>query len=207
MNNSTLIKISKIVSLIFHPAIIIVYLLLALLFGNTYLNSGSASLRLRIILTLHIALLTVILPILIIQIYKACEKYFNIKFLHNYKRHASLLIVAICYIMVMFITMPVLGTYFAQKLFLTTAVILTMANAITLITPLSLHMLALSIATTMLWTLHFFGYGQLMTFALIAIFISGLVASSRLMLQKSSLSEISYSYLIGVLAMLLLLFI
>ncbi|MFI3323071.1 MAG: hypothetical protein R3Y50_11215 [Rikenellaceae bacterium] len=198
-------NIATALSYIFHPILAIIYFLITVFFCSSFIDGTFVTLKFKMLLLGQIAFLTILLPILLHYIVKYGEKCLNLNLFRKGNRLALLLITAICYIIAMFSTTPYFGVFFAKKLFLTAAIVISAANVLMLFMPVSLHILSLSVATALMIGMQISRYADFETAILVSILITGFVGSSRLVLEQNKPSQLAYSYGLGLFLTLFLL--
>lgn len=205
--NNILLKFSQVTSYLLHPLLTTLYIAIIVLFGDTYLNSSNISLQFKLILLLYIALLTVVVPLLSFYLLYAFKLVSSFKLPTRSDRIIPLLVITICYLVSMYVFSGMIGQMLAQKLFFTIAIVASVANIVTFYDTISLHSLGAAVAVAFLIAFDYVGYGDMETPIIVAVILSGLLATCRLYLAKHALTEIALSYIVGLLTTLILLWI
>ncbi|MEG1935798.1 MAG: hypothetical protein RR141_07365, partial [Rikenellaceae bacterium] len=116
-----------------------------------------------------------------------------------------LLIVAISYLACMFICSQYIGKVFAQKTFFTIALLVSVTNVLTFNLRISFHAVGIASALAFFIALSYIGYGDMQNVIIATLLLSGLLSTCRLYLGKHNITEVSLSYLFGLLFTLLIL--
>lgn len=198
-------KLAKVISYLFHPLFIPLYICLILLNANTLFSPGLAfSFKLTIVGM--VCLTTVLFPLLFIfLLYK--KKLVHSLFLESREeRIYPILIIAIFYYLTYYLMKgirisPVFSYYMLGATFLAISALI-----ITFYRKISLHMLGIGGMSGLILGLTFNLSSNMVYFLLLAIFISGITGFARLKLNSHKPSEIYSGFLVGAFIMFVLFF-
>ncbi|MEG1648535.1 MAG: hypothetical protein RR277_01440 [Rikenellaceae bacterium] len=203
--NNIFTKFSQTISYLLHPLLIMLYIAMVVLFGNTYINSPDISLKFKLILLGIIAFMTVVVPLVSFYILHCLKLVSNFRLPLRNDRIFPLLIVAISYLACMFICSQYIGKVFAQKTFFTIALLVSVTNVLTFNLRISFHAVGIAAALAFFIALSYIGYGDMQNVIIATLLLSGLLSTCRLYLGKHNITEVSLSYLFGLLFTLLIL--
>jgi membrane-associated phospholipid phosphatase len=188
------VKLAKIVSVVFHP-VILPTLGFILLFTSGFYNSMLTNDAKRFIL-LVIFFSTATIPMLSVSLLALNSK-FDFLMPNNRDRIIPLLFTSVSY----YIGFMLLGRiHFLPvfKLFMIASVLLIIALLlISFKWNISVHMAALGAVTATFFALSFRGGVNPMTAIVVVVIGSGLVGTSRLVLNKNNLLQVAAGYILG----------
>ena len=187
-------NVAKIISAIFHPFLIPSIGYLVLLNSDFYFSLISGEAKRFILLVIFFS--TAILPLLAVAIMAFSPK-FDMKMENIRDRILPLLLTAVFYY-IGFLLLSRVHIFSVFKLFLIASVlVLVILLLITFKWKISTHMTAVGGMTATIIALSFrSGVNPVITIIL-AIIVSGLVGSARLILQKHNLWQLAAGYLLG----------
>lgn len=203
LQKGVLTVFAKILSYLFHPVFVPVYVVLFLLFVEPFLFVGfNKGQKIRILL--QAVQMYTFFPLVSIILLRTLNFIPSIKLEHKKDRIIPFIICNIWYFWIWYVwrnlpEVPVEMVVFAMSIFLASSIGL-MFN---IYIKISMHGIALGTAVAFLASLGFMyqvGFGLYFT---IAVFIAGLVSTARLILSDHQPSEIYWGLAAGVLAMLL----
>jgi hypothetical protein len=187
-------NIAKIVSAIFHPFFVPTIGYLVLLNSGLYLSMISWEAKRFILLVVFFS--TAILPLLSVAIMALSPK-FDLKMQNTRDRIVPLLSTAIFYY-IGYMLLNKVRIFSAFKLFLIASVIvLIILLLITFKWKISTHMSAIGGMTATLFALSFRSGTNPIPIIVISVILSGLVATSRLILQKHDITQLAAGYFVG----------
>ncbi len=187
-------KIAKIISAIFHPFFIPTIGYLVLLSSDFYLSLLSWDAKRFLLLVVFFS--TAILPMLSVAI-MALNPKFDMTMQNARDRIIPLLLTAIFYY-IGFLLLNQVRVFSVFKLFLIASVlVLVVLLFITLKWNISTHMAAIGGMTATIFALSFRSGTNPVTAIIIAVIVSGLVGTSRLILQKHNLKQLAAGYFLG----------
>jgi membrane-associated phospholipid phosphatase len=187
-------NIAKIVSAIFHPFFVPTIGYLVLLNSGLYLSMISWEAKRFILLVVFFS--TAILPLLSVAIMALSPK-FDLKMQNTRDRIVPLLSTAIFYY-IGYMLLNKVRIFSAFKLFLIASVIvLIILLLITFKWKISTHMAAIGGMTATLFALSFRSGTNPIPIIVISVILSGLVATSRLILQKHDITQLAAGYFVG----------
>ncbi len=187
-------NIAKIVSSIFHPFFVPTLGYLVLLYSNFYLSLISWEAKRFILLVVFFT--TAILPMLAVAI-MALRPKFDIAMENKRDRIIPLLLTAIFYY-IGFLLLSRVRIFSVFKLFLIASVlVLVILLLISFKWKISTHMAAIGGITATLFALSFRSGTNPITVIVLAVIVSGLVGTSRLILQKHNLWQLAAGYFLG----------
>ncbi|WP_235298432.1 hypothetical protein [Portibacter marinus] len=210
--------IAHVISFIFHPLIIISYLLMLLLIINPYLFSVQNERALNILI-IYVVMLTIIMPGLTVMLMRAMGFVNSIHLKERTERIIPLIITGGFYLW-LFVniyentTIPLAFSIFV----LGSTIGLFLTFFFSLFTKVSLHTTGVGgFFVGILLIKYNFSYesfglelGSLGSYVVstdilifLSLFIAGVVGTSRLLLQAHSLKEVSIGYLIGIISQLI----
>ncbi len=192
-------EIASVISEIYHPFAMPLYIITILLFGDNYLNTPSVDITTKIIIVGITALTTLVIPLY-------CATLLT-KYWQERKRTIFMLVFTLFYFITMFLLYNYLGKAISQKLFMTMAIITSIANIIDYYKGISMHLFGLGSLLTFLIMTHASGYANILHIILLSILITGLVFTCRLFLNKTTLLNGVVSMLLGFCLTALLLYI
>jgi len=187
-------NIAKIISAIFHPFFIPTIGYLILLNSNFYLSLVSWDVKRFILLIVFFS--TAILPMLSVAI-MALSPNFDMSMKNTRDRIVPLFSTAIFYY-IGFLLLGRIRILSVFKLYLIASVIvLVILLLITFKWKISTHMAAVGGLTASIFALSFRSGTNPVAAIVLAVIISGLVGTSRLILQKHNLTQLAAGYLLG----------
>lgn len=210
--------IAHLISLVFHPLIIISYVLVLLLVINPYLFSIQNEKAIGILIT-YVIMLTIVLPGISVMLMRAMGFVNSIHLKERSERIIPLIITGGFYLWLFMniyenTTIPLAFSIFV----LGSTIGLFLAFFFSLFTKVSLHTTGVGgLFVGILLIKYFFSYesfqlnlgtlGSYMVSTDILVFLSlffaGLVGTSRLLLKAHSLNEVIMGYLVGILSQLI----
>ncbi len=216
---NTLMKyLAQLISFVFHPLIIISYILVLLLIINPFLFSIQND-RAIGVLIIYVLMLTIVLPGITVLLMRAMGFVNSIHLKERSERIIPLIITGGFYLW-LFVniyqntTIPLAFSIFV----LGSTIGLFLAFFFSLFTKVSLHTTGVGgLFVGILLIKYYFSYesfsihlGSLGTYLIntdilvfLSLFFAGLVGTSRLLLKAHSLNEVSLGYLIGILSQLI----
>ena len=187
-------SIAKIISAIFHPFFIPTFGYLILLNSNFYLSLIGWDAKRFIMLVVFFS--TAILPMLSVAI-MALSPNFNMSMENKRDRIIPLLSTAVFYY-IGFMLLRTIRIFAFFKLFMiASVVVLIILLIITFKWKISTHMAAAGGLTASVLALSFRSGTNPVAAIVLAIVISGLVGTSRLILQKHNLTQLAAGYTVG----------
>jgi membrane-associated phospholipid phosphatase len=187
-------RIAKIISAVFHPFFIPTFGFLILLNSNFYLSLISWDAKRFIMLVVFFS--TAILPMLSVAI-MALSPNFDMTMENKRDRIIPLLSTAIFYY-IGFMLLRSVRIFAAFKLFLiASVVVLIFLMLITFKWKISTHMAAIGGLTASIFALSFRSGTNPVAVLALAVVISGLVGTSRLILQKHTITQLAAGYALG----------
>jgi hypothetical protein len=203
LQKGVLTVFAKILSYLFHPVFVPVYVVLFLLFVEPFLFVGfNKGQKIRILL--QAVQMYTFFPLVSIILLRTLNFIPSIKLEHKKDRIIPFIICNIWYFWIWYVwrnlpEVPVEMVVFAMSIFLASSIGL-MFN---IYIKISMHGIALGTAVAFLASLGFMYQVSFGLYFTIAVFIAGLVSTARLILSDHQPSEIYWGLAAGVLAMLL----
>lgn len=187
-------NIAKIISAIFHPFFVPTIGYLILLNSDLYLSLISWDAKRFILLVIFFS--TAILPMLSVAIMALSPK-FDMAMQNARDRIVPLLSAAVFYY-IGFMLLNKARVFPVFKLFLiASVVVLVILLLITFKWKISTHMAAAGSLTATIFALSFRSGTNPVVAVVLAVFISGLVGTARLILQKNNLTQLAAGYFVG----------
>ncbi|HRN46622.1 MAG TPA: hypothetical protein PK110_08700 [Niabella sp.] len=203
LQKGVLTVFAKILSYLFHPVFVPVYVVLFLLFVEPFLFVGfNKGQKIRILL--QAVQMYTFFPLVSIILLRTLNFIPSIKLEHKKDRIIPFIICNIWYFWIWYVwrnlpEVPVEMVVFAMSIFLASSIGLLFNIYI----KISMHGIALGTAVAFLASLGFMYQVSFGLYFTIAVFIAGLVSTARLILSDHQPSEIYWGLAAGVLAMLL----
>ena len=195
--------VAKIISFIFHPLFVPVYVIAFLVYIQPYLYSGFSNWDKKIIVIQAFVMYT-FFPLVTVGLLKAL-KFIDSVFLHTQRdRIIPFIACGIWYFWAWYVRHNLPGTphelvYFSFAIFLTSSLGL-IAN---IYMKVSMHAMAMGVASTFMILMGFSQDISFTTFISVTLLITGLVCTARLILSDHTQSEIYAGLFIGVISELL----
>ena len=195
--------VAKIISFIFHPLFVPVYVIAFLVYIQPYLYSGFSNWDKKIIVIQAFVMYT-FFPLVTVGLLKAL-KFIDSVFLHTQRdRIIPFIACGIWYFWAWYVRHNLPGTphelvYFSFAIFLTSSLGL-IAN---IYMKVSMHAMAMGVASTFMILMGFSQDISFTTFISVTLLITGLVCTARLILSDHTQSEIYGGLFIGVISELL----
>ena len=198
-------KLARIISYLFHPLLISLYVFLVLLNVNTFF-SPELAFSFKLTLLGVICLTTILFPLLFIFLLYKIKLVRSLFLESREERIYPLLIIAIFYYLTYYIMKgirisPVFSYYMLGATFLAI-----LALIITFYRKISLHMLGIGGMFGLILGLAFNLSLNVVYFLLLAIFVAGITGFARLKLNSHKPSEIYSGFLVGATIMFFLFF-
>lgn len=193
MNNTTLIRLSRLLSCLVHPIIIPAVAAALLLFGRTVMAPVPGNVKW--LFMGMAALTTVILPgglIVLLSFYKILPT-----FPTRARRVVLLVLAAFGFMACSYMLRDFMLAYLIRKYLLAALCCTVLTSAITLFWNVSLYMMALGSLVTVLTIMNYSGFGQFSWAVVILLAVTGLTASARLCLGKHNPAQIYTGFLCG----------
>lgn len=194
---------AKIISFIFHPVFIPVYVVAFLVYIQPYLYSGFSNWDKRIVIIQAFVMYS-FFPLVTVGLLKALKFIDSVYLKTQRDRIIPFIACGIWYFWAWYVRHNLPGTphelvYFSFAIFLTASLGL-IAN---IYMKVSMHAMALGVACAFMILMGFSQDISFTVFISIAVVITGIVCTARLLLSDHSQSEIYSGLLIGVIALLL----
>lgn len=201
----TIIRIAKVISIIFTPFYLPVMGLLAL-FLFSYLSL--LPLRYKAIVLGIVLLFTAVIPTLLIRIYRYCQGWNRIEIGHKERRMVPYIISILSYMVCIHAMKNINIPTFMLKIVFAAIIIQIICAIINLRWKISTHMAAIGGVSSALLTFAFIlNFNPLLWFCLLMLF-SGILGSSRIILRQHNLSQVVVGYLVGfICALIVMIFI
>ncbi len=174
---------------ILHPVMIPLYVMVILLFGDSYINTPNVAITTKLIIITITALMTTVAPLYSATILT--------KFLTERKRNVFILVFTLFYFVTMLLLYIFIGRILSQKIFMTMAIVSSIANTLDYYKGISLHLVGISALLGFITTIHNTGYANILSITLLCIIASGLLFTSRLVLAKTTPLQGTISMLVG----------
>ena len=177
-------RLSKILSAVFHPSFVPIYLVALLLFADSVYDMFP--LRIKFYLLWVVALYALVIPFVGRALLKRADKWGGGKIKHLRSKAIPLLLGTCCYLLCAITLMKSPSLILFRKIALAAA----MSELFCLLTlpfwRASLHMTAMGAATAALVTLNIIGAQNMFWVMMASIIITGMLASARLYLGRNN---------------------
>ncbi|MBQ3148332.1 MAG: hypothetical protein IJB87_03095 [Alistipes sp.] len=188
-------RLSKILSAVFHPSFVPIYLVALLLFADSVYDMFP--LRIKFYLLWVVALYALVIPFVGRALLKRADKWGGGKIKHLRSKAIPLLLGTCCFLLCAITLMKSPSLIMFRKIALAAA----MSELFCLLTlPLwraSLHMTAMGAATAALVTLNIIGAQNMFWVMMASIIITGMLASARLYLGRNNGIQILAGFIGG----------
>lgn len=188
-------RLSKILSAVFHPSFVPIYLVALLLFADSVYDMFP--LRIKFYLLWVVALYALVIPFVGRALLKRADKWGGGKIKHLRSKAIPLLLGTCCFLLCAITLMKSPSLIMFRKIALAAA----MSELFCLLTlPLwraSLHMTAMGAATAALVTLNIIGAQNMFWVMMASIIITGMLASARLYLGRNNGIQILVGFIGG----------
>ncbi|MBE6221417.1 MAG: hypothetical protein E7127_07295 [Rikenellaceae bacterium] len=188
-------RLSKILSAVFHPSFVPIYLVALLLFADSVYDMFP--LRIKFYLLWVVALYALVIPFVGRALLKRADKWGGGKIKHLRSKAIPLLIGTCCYLLCAITLMKSPSLIMFRKIALAAA----MSELFCLLTlpfwRASLHMTAMGAATAALVTLNIIGAQNMFWVMMASIIITGMLASARLYLGRNNGIQILAGFIGG----------
>lgn len=192
--------VAKIISIALHPVVMPCLMMLILFNSGTVVSMYSINLKLRLFLI--IAVCTLVMPMVIFSVLYWLKAIKSLELYSHRERVVPFLFSLIFYGFSVFILMGNSGLFVIKYLMIAASVALFITILISYYWKISAHMVGIGGATGFIIALSLFWGADVKLFLLTAILLSGVVGSSRLVLQEHSPLQIYSGYMVGILSML-----
>ncbi len=190
-------------SLLFHPVFVPLYLMLILIFSNTYFALVLDG-RVKLFLFLFTFTTATILPLLSAYLFKRIGLISSLSMPHKRERIIPFWVSASFFLIAYFSLRDI---HFLPRiypaLFRLTAALIILTSLITMHWKISIHAITIGSATGVLLSLLFAGYAYFFIPFVLSILLGGLVASARLTLQAHSPAQVYAGFITGFIFMFL----
>lgn len=195
MRQKNIILAARIVSLVFTPFYLPLVGLVAL-FLFSYLSLLPLSYKLTVLLVVY--LFTVLLPTLLIRLYRHHQGLTLIELGHRERRMVPYVISIACYLSCTYIMETFHVPHFMGAILIAALIIQIVCAIINVWWKISTHTAAIGGVTGAL-----FAFGELFNFnpvgwLCLVVMLAGLLATSRIILRQHSLSQVLWGYIVGV---------
>lgn len=188
-------RLSKILSAVFHPSFVPIYLVALLLFADSVYDMFP--LRIKFYLLWVVALYALVIPFVGRALLKRADKWGGGKIKHLRSKAIPLLLGTCCYLLCAITLMKSPSLIMFRKIALAAA----MSELFCLLTlpfwRASLHMTAMGAATAALVTLNIIGAQNMFWVMMASIIITGMLASARLYLGRNNGIQILAGFIGG----------
>ncbi len=196
-------RLSRLLSLIFHPFVISTLVTTIVLFSSTGITI--IPLRLKLYFIALVALNTLFIPLSVLLIMRYFGLITSLELPTRKERILPLMIVVSCYVLCA-VLMPVsIVSYVISKFLFATIGCVIAAFIINIFWKVSLHLIAFGGLCAMLIYSFMYSYGVPVWMFLVALVLSGALASARLYLGFHNTAQVAVGYCIGfVISMLII---
>lgn len=188
-------RLSKILSAVFHPSFVPIYLVALLLFADSVYDMFP--LRIKFYLLWVVALYALVIPFVGRALLKRADKWGGGKIKHLRSKAIPLLLGTCCFLLCAITLMKSPSLIMFRKIALAAA----MSELFCLLTlpfwRASLHMTAMGAATAALVTLNIIGAQNMFWVMMASIIITGMLASARLYLGRNNGIQILVGFIGG----------
>ncbi len=195
-------SLANILSVVFHPVFIPLYLMTAVLCSNAYF-ALVLDFRLKVFLWLFTLTATTILPLLSASLFKRIGLVSSLIMPRKRERVIPFLVSAAYYVIAYFSLRHIHSLpYIYPALFRVTASLILLASLITMYWKISIHAISIGSAAGVFLSLLLDGYSFFFIPFLLGILVGGLVASARLTLRAHTPEQVYAGFLTGFVYML-----
>lgn len=199
-------SISKLVSYVFHPLLMLTWMTLLLYYTNSSLFGDVAARFGKISPILPVFLYTFLFPAIAILMMKKLGFLDSLEMPDNKQRIVPLIITIVLYIWTYMMMRKTEYPPVLRLFMLGTLATIVISFIINVFHKLSLHTAAITGCTITIFYWIFFSSSDLSYFFIVMVLLSGLVASARLVLQAHSFREVYTGFLVGVFGQFIALF-
>ncbi len=198
-------RLSRAVSVVLHPLLVPLYVLLLLLAGPTQLAAYPVSIK--IYLFLVTALYTAVVPVLAVGVLRSMGRISSLTIDRRHERILPLVIGIICYVLCAVTVSRIPSAMLIRKFLVAGACCELFCLAVTFRWKISLHLTAQGAVAAFLLLMTFGNAGNLTSALAFSILCAGVLASARLWLGCHNIGQIAAGYFGGfVVATLVVLF-
>lgn len=201
-NNRYLKILSRLLGGLFHPLFAPMYVTFVLLYGDSSLSHFSSDVKCVFIAVIFFT--TIIIPMAFLPVLKFTKLISSYNIERNVDRSLPLMFVAISYMCTQLFVIDGMNVSIFSRIFSSAGVLVSLLAAISYFWKISLHTVALSAVSAILYVLMFVGFGNFETWLIVSLICTGIVGSARLYLGKNNIYQILSGVIIGFLVTILI---
>ena len=188
-------KLSRILSILFHPFIIPTYSTIILLLSSSLIVVISPELKLYFIAL--ITLNTLFLPIFILLLMRYTGVIKSLELPTRRNRILPLVVVGMCYVLCIVLMPASIVSFLINKFLFASIGCIISAFCINLFWKISLHLLAMGCISAMLIYSYMYIYGVPVWLLIFVIMVTGSLAAARLYVGAHNLRQVTVGYIVG----------
>ncbi len=186
---------SRGISWVLHPFLVPAYTICILLFGDTIMSNIALSLKWFFVLV--VVLNTLIIPAIFIALMRTFGVLGDLSLQQRRERIIPLAVVAVCYLICALMISNVLVAFLIRKFLFAALGCVIMALVVNFWWKISLHLTAAGGAVAMLLIVAISRFGDLTGTVIVAILLSGSLASARLWLGSHTPAQVAAGFFGG----------
>ena len=183
------------ISWLLHPFMVPTYMVLILLFGDTIMSNIAPGLKWFFVLM--VSLNTLVIPAILIALMRTFGVLGNLSLQQRRERVIPLAVVAVCYLICALMISNILVAFLIRKFLFAAFGCVLVALVVNFWWKISLHLTAAGGAVAVLLIVAISRFGDLTGTVIVAILLSGLLASARLRLGSHSPAQVAAGFFGG----------
>ena len=199
-------RLSRAVSVVLHPLVMPLYVILLLVAGPTQLSYFPASVKFYLLWV--VMLYAVIIPVLALGVLRSLGRISDYRVDDRRERMLPLLVGALCYILCAITVAKIPSAIFLRKFMLAAACCELLCLGVSFYWKISLHLTGMGAVVALLVVMNVVGVGNMMVPLMAAVLCAGALASARLYLGchngRQVLAGFCGGFAVSVLAVLFL---
>ena len=173
-------RLSRAVSVVLHPLVMPLYVILLLVAGPTQLSYFPASVKFYLLWVT--VLYTAVIPLLSVGLLRSVGRISSLAIDDRRERMLPLLVGAVCYVLCAITIAKIPSAIFLRKFMIAAACCEVLCFVVSFYWKISLHLTAMGAAVALLVVMNVAGVGNMMVPLMVAILCAGALASARLYL-------------------------
>jgi len=197
--------LAQIVSIAMHPVAVPSLLMLVLFNSGTLISFYPLDIKLKLFMIISVS--TFVLPMVMFIVLFWLKMVGSVQMYHRKERIIPFLFSLFFYASSVYVLVNVKGLEILMLLMVAASIALFITLAVSFFWKISAHMVGMGGATGFLMALCFLLDAKVQLFLLLVVVLSGVVGSSRLVLQEHTPQQVYTGYFVGLISMLVVFFV